>query len=101
MLTLGKKVFESKVHRDINCSKCHGKDGILTDDVVRDIRNHNSESNRHGREKQKLKDWTDTDWFDSVSNVIPDTEMDAWLELYPPHDIWLGIVYAKHFSKSK
>lgn len=101
MLALGKKAFEGKIHRDLNCSKCHGKDGIPTDDDVRDLRNPNSESKRPGREKQKLKDWTDADWFDSVANGIPDSEMDAWLEDYPPRSIWLGIAYAKQFSKGQ
>ena len=99
ILALGKEVFEGKMYEDLNCSVCHGKDGTPIMDGARDFRDPNSESKRPGREGKKLKDWTDADWFDSVSNGIEDTPMMAWIEEYPPRSIWLAIAYAKQFQK--
>lgn len=99
MLALAKRTFFGKEYKDLNCSTCHGKDGIPTDDETKDLRDPDGESERPGRKGQKLKDWSDADWFDSVSNGVDDSEMEPWLELYPPRAIWLGIVYAKQFSK--
>ena len=99
MLALGKRVWFGKEYKDLNCSTCHGKYGIPTDDEAKDLRDSDAESNRPERKGQKLKDWSDADWFDSVSNGVDDSEMEAWLEQYPPRAIWLGIIYAKQFSK--
>jgi len=101
MIALGKKVFEGDLYEDLNCSVCHGRDGVPVLEGARDLRNPNSLSKRPGRKGEKLKDWTDADWFDSVSKGIPDTPMMAWLEDYPPRAIWLAIAYAKHFSRGK
>ncbi|MEE8403313.1 MAG: c-type cytochrome [Candidatus Hydrothermarchaeaceae archaeon] len=99
MLALAKRTFFGKEYKDLNCSTCHGKDGIPTDDETKDLRDPDGESERPGRKGQKLKDWSDADWFDSVANGVDDSEMEPWLELYPPRAIWLGIIYAKQFSK--
>ncbi len=99
MLALGKRVWFGKEYKDLNCSTCHGKYGIPTDDEAKDLRDSDGESARPERKGQKLKDWTDADWFDSVSNGVDDSEMEAWLEQYPPRAIWLGIVYGKQFSQ--
>lgn len=99
MIALGKQVFEGNLYPGFNCSVCHGKDGIPIMQGARDLRNPDSESKRPGREGKKLKDWTDADWFDSVSNGIPGTPMMAWLTQYPPRAIWLAIAYEKQFLK--
>ena len=101
ILAIAQEVFEGKAYEDLNCAACHGKDGTPLMDGARDFRDPNAESKRPGREGQKLKDWSDADWFDSVSNGIEDTPMMAWLEEYPPRAIWLAIAYAKQFSKGK
>ncbi|MFQ5432711.1 MAG: c-type cytochrome [Nitrospinota bacterium] len=99
IIAMGQQVFEGKMYEDLNCSACHGKDGVPLMDGARDLRNPESESKRPGREGEKLKDWTDADWFDSVSNGIEDTPMMPWLEEYPPRAIWLAIAYAQQFHK--
>ncbi|MBI5237697.1 MAG: c-type cytochrome, partial [Deltaproteobacteria bacterium] len=101
MLALGKEVFEGNLYPGLNCSVCHGKDGIPIMQGARDLRDPNSVSKRPDREGKKLKDWTDADWFDSVSKGIPKTPMMAWLEQYPPRAIWLAVIYSKQFSKGK
>ena len=101
MITLGKQVFEGSLYPGLNCSVCHGKDGVPIMQGARDLRNPDSLSKRPGREGNKLKDWADADWFDSVSKGLPGTPMMAWLEQYPPRAIWLAISYAKQFSKGR
>lgn len=101
MIALGKKVFEGNLYSGLNCGGCHGRDGVPLMEGARDLRNPDSVSKRPGREGKKLKDWTDADWFDSVSKGLPETAMMPWLEQYPPRAIWLAIVYAKGFSKGK
>jgi mono/diheme cytochrome c family protein len=99
MLALGKRVWLGKEYKDLKCATCHGKDGAPDDDDAKDLRDLDAESARPERKGQKLKDWSDADWFDSVANGVEDSEMDSWLDVYPPRAIWLGIIYAKQFSK--
>jgi mono/diheme cytochrome c family protein len=99
IIALGQEVFEGKMYEDLNCSACHGRDGVPLMDGARDFRDPNATSKRPGHEGKKIKDWTDADWFDSVSNGIEDTPMMAWLEEYPPRAIWLAIAYAQQFHK--
>ena len=101
MIALGKEVFDGDLYPGLNCAACHGRDGVPLMQGARDLRNPDSVSKRPGRVGQKLKDWKDADWFDSVSKGIPETPMMPWLEQYPPRAIWLSIAYAKHFSKGK
>jgi mono/diheme cytochrome c family protein len=101
MLELGKQTYEGALYAGLNCSVCHGKDGIPIMQGARDLRDPNAESKRAGREGQKLKDWSDADWFESVAKGLPHTPMMAWLDLYPPRAIWLSVIYAQHFSKGK
>src|SRR3972149_195348 len=101
MIALGKQAFEGTLYPGLSCAVCHGKDGIPIMQGAGDLRNPDSVSKRPGREGKKLKDWTDADWFDSVSNGIPETPMMGWLQQYPPRAIWLSVVYAKQFSKGK
>ncbi|MDP2682738.1 MAG: c-type cytochrome [Deltaproteobacteria bacterium] len=101
MIAMGKETYEGNLYPGLNCSVCHGKDGISIMQGARDLRDPNSISKRPGKDGKKLKDWTDADWFDSVANGIPKTPMMPWLEQYPPRAIWLAVVYAKQFSKSK
>ena len=101
MIAMGKETYEGNLYPGLNCSVCHGKDGISIMQGARDLRDPNSISKRPGKEGKKLKDWTDADWFDSVSNGIPKTPMMAWLTQYPPRAVWLAIAYSKQFSKSK
>lgn len=101
IIALGKQVFEGNLYAGLNCYACHGKDGIPIMQGARDLRNPDSLSKRPGRVGKKLKDWTDADWFDSVSEGIPGTPMMAWIKEHPPRAIWLAIAYAKHFSKGK
>lgn len=96
MLALGKKVFEGELYEDLNCSVCHGKDGTPLMDGARDLRNPNSKSRSR---ETALKDWTDADWFQSVSKGVEESPMAAWIEEYPPKSIWLAIAYAKQFHK--
>ncbi len=94
MIAIGQKAFEGALYEDLNCAACHGKDGVPLMDGARDLRDPNSESKHHER---KLKDWTDADWFHSVSVGVEDTPMMPWLEDYPPKALWLAIAYAKQF----
>lgn len=101
IIALGKQVFEGNLYAGLNCSACHGKDGVPLMQGARDLRNPDSISKRPGRVGKKLKDWTDADWFDSVAEGIPETPMMGWIKEHPPRAIWLAIAYAKHFSKGK
>ena len=99
MIEIGRQVFEGQLYEDLNCAGCHGKDGIPILEGARDLRDPDAVSKRPGREGKLLKDWSDADWFDSVSNGVEDTPMMPWLETYPPKAIWLAIAYAKQFHK--
>lgn len=96
IIALGKKVFEGEIYEDLYCAGCHGKDGTPLMDGARDLRNPQSKSRNHDK---LLKDWTNADWFKSVSQGVPPSPMMAWLDEYPPKAIWLAIAYAKQFHK--
>jgi len=96
IIALGKKVFEGETYEDLFCAGCHGKDGAFLINGARDLRTSQSVSRNHDR---LLKDWTDADWFKSVSLGVPPSPMMAWLDEYPPKAIWLAIAYAKQFHK--
>lgn len=107
MIALGKKVFEGELYPPLNCSVCHGKDGIPLLQGARDLRNPNSinknkmaaEGLDENDDKVLLKNWTDADWYKSVSGGVVATPMAPWGLMFPPKAIWLAIVYAKQFSK--
>lgn len=96
MVAQGKKVFEGETYDDVNCSVCHGKDGVPLIDGARDLRNGQSVSRNHDR---IMKDWTYADWFKSVSEGVPGSPMEAFLELNPARAVWLAIAYDSGFHK--
>lgn len=96
MIALGKKAFEGELYDDLNCSVCHGIDGIPLMEGAADLRDPSHVSKVS---KKPLKEWTDADWFLSVSKGVSDTPMAAWGDTYPPKAIWLAIAYAKQFHK--
>lgn len=96
IIALGKKVYEGELYEDLNCAVCHGEDGMPSMEEARDLRNPLSKSRYHDK---VIKEWTDADWFKSISEGVPDTAMPSFLEDYPPKAIWLSIVYAKQFHK--
>ncbi len=98
MIAQGKKVFEGEVHDELNCSVCHGMDGIPLMEGAADLRNPEHTSKNH---KKFLKDFTDAEWFYSVSKGVPDTPMAAWGETFPARSLWLAIAYAQQFHKKK
>lgn len=96
MLALGKKVFEGEVHDELNCSVCHGMDGIPLMEGAADLRKPDYQSKNH---KKSLKDMTDAEWFFSVTNGVKETPMAAWGELFPARSLWLALSYARQFHK--
>jgi len=96
MVALGQKVFEGEIYEDLNCSVCHGKDGVVLMEGARDLRNPLSKSRNHDR---PMKDWTHADWFKSVSEGVEETPMMPWIDDYPALAIWLALTYDSQFHK--
>ena len=96
MIALGQKVYEGEVYEDLNCSVCHGKDGVVLMDGARDLRNPLSKSRNHDK---PMKDWTDADWYKSVAHGIEETPMMPWIDDYPAKAIWLALTYDSQFHK--
>ncbi|MFQ5900271.1 MAG: cytochrome c [Thermodesulfobacteriota bacterium] len=102
MIAEGKRVFEGEINPAINCSVCHGKEGIPLMQGAAKFADPNYMSKNHNK---PLKDMTDADWYKSVSQGVPGTAMAAWekREAFPlgltTGQIWKAIAYAKQFHK--
>lgn len=99
----GKKVYEGKepATEGLNCSVCHGADGIPIMTGALDFRNaENKDSDKFPTEERSdklLKDWPDALWYKRVTRGVPGTPMAAWGTMFPHLYLWKAIVYERTF----
>ena len=87
VLADGEKVYTGLVHREVNCSNCHGKNGQPKKKGARDFRNTNI-----------VHRFSDSFWFWRVSEGVPKTKMKAWKKFLTEEQIWAVIAYEHTFS---
>ncbi|MGP0564916.1 MULTISPECIES: c-type cytochrome [unclassified Nitrospina] len=99
----GKLVYEGKepAVEGLNCSVCHGTDGIPLMTGALDFRkadNKDSEKFDAAERSDKiLKDWPDALWYKRVTQGVPGTPMAAWGTMFPHLYLWKAIAYERTF----
>lgn len=98
----GKTVFEGvePATEGLNCSVCHGKDGIPMMTGAFDFRNANNPdtSKIPGDHISKpLKEWPDDLWYRRVTRGVPETPMGPWGVIFPHLYLWKAETYARTF----
>jgi len=99
----GQKIFNGEgegVAEGLNCSVCHGKDGIPMMTGALDFR----DANKMDTEKMPdrldgvpLKDWPDGLWYKRVTRGVDGTPMAAWGSVFPHLVLWKAEAYARTF----
>ncbi len=98
----GKTVFEGvePATEGLNCSVCHGKDGIPMMTGAFDFRNADGKDTTKipGDHIDKpLKEWPDALWYKRVTRGVPETPMAPWGTIFPHLYLWKAEAYAKTF----
>lgn len=99
----GKKVYEGKepATDGLNCSVCHGADGIPIMTGALDFRKAENKDSENipaeERSDKVLKNWPDALWYKRVTQGVPGTPMAAWGTMYPHLYLWKAIVYERTF----
>lgn len=89
----GKKMFEGELNEDINCSVCHGKDGVPLMSDAADLRKKGHVSKNYNK---PLSEMTDAEWFFSVWNGVEDTAMPPWGDMdITRYQTWVVITYIR------
>jgi len=83
----GRKIFRGEIDPDVDCAKCHGKDGVPTRRGARDF-----------RASEKMATFSDSYWFWRVSEGVPRTKMSAWKGRLSEEQRWKVIAFEHTFS---
>ncbi len=84
----------------LNCSVCHGKDGIPMMTGALDFRNgENKDTDKIPGDHYEgpLKDWPDELWYKRVTRGVPETPMAPWGTIFPHLYLWKAEAYARTF----
>lgn len=97
----GKKVFEGLEDLPIplNCSVCHGKEGIPLMTGAFDFRDKNAldTTKMPDHVEAPLKDWPDALWYRRVTRGVDTTPMSPWGMAVPHIYLWKAEAYARTF----
>ncbi|MFQ5673088.1 MAG: c-type cytochrome [Nitrospinales bacterium] len=97
----GQKVFEGveEATQPLNCSVCHGKEGIPLMTGAFDFRDPNRKDTTKMPDhvEAPLKDWPDSLWYRRVTRGIDGTPMAAWGKAFPHYYLWKAEAYARTF----
>jgi len=99
----GKEIFEGRgpgAAEMVNCSVCHGKDGIPMMTGALDFRNANNTDTTKmpdHLEGVQLKDWPDWLWYKRVTRGVDGTPMAPWGTVVPHLYLWKAEAYAHTF----
>ena len=92
----GKKIFEEKTQivksrekgeEEIDCAKCHGKEGKPEKRGVKDMRS-----------AKVFNRYSDSYWFWRVSEGVPKTKMVSWKNTLSEEERWKVMAYEHSFS---
>jgi mono/diheme cytochrome c family protein len=86
ILREGRDIFEGIKNPDVACFSCHGKDGIPLMTEAADL-----------RDAKKMSEFSDAEFFKTVSEGREDTPMAAWKEYLSNEEIWKVIAYINIF----
>ncbi|MFQ5481822.1 MAG: cytochrome c [Nitrospinaceae bacterium] len=97
----GKIVYEGKepATEGLNCSVCHGANGIPLMTGAFDFRDPNNKDTTKMPDhmEQVLKDWPDELYYRRVTRGIDGTPMAPWGLLFPHLYLWKAEAYARNF----
>ncbi len=98
----GKVVFEGlePVTEGLNCSVCHGKEGIPLMQGALDFRkedNMDTDKMPDHLAGVPMKDWPDSLWYKRVTRGIDGTPMGPWGMIFPHLYLWKAEAYARTF----
>ncbi len=102
IIAQGQKVYQGQepATEGLNCSVCHGKDGIPMMTGALDFRNpENPDTTKipGDHDPRVLKNWPDALWYKRVTRGVPGTPMAAWGTIFPHLYLWKAVVYERTF----
>ena len=92
----GKKIFEEKTQtvksrekgeEEVQCAKCHGKDGKPEKRGVKDMRS-----------AKLFNRFSDSYWFWRMSEGVPKTRMPSWKNVLTEEERWKVMAYEHTYS---
>ena len=84
----GRQLYIGVENIDVNCAACHGKDGKPVKKGARDF-----------RQAERMKMYSDSQWFWRISEGVKGTKMPAWKKKLPnEEDRWKLIAYERTFG---
>ncbi|MFQ5450348.1 MAG: c-type cytochrome [Nitrospinaceae bacterium] len=97
----GQVVFEGRepATEGLNCSVCHGKDGVPIMTGALDFRNPDKidTTKMPDHLEKPLKDWPDWLWYKRVTRGVVGTPMAPWGTIFPHLYLWKAEAYARTF----
>ncbi len=85
----GKAIYEGTENAMVSCFSCHGQDGKPMLPRARDF-----------RDAAYMGKMTDSYWFWSISEGLPDTQMPGFKKMLKEEQIWKVISYENTFAKT-
>jgi len=83
----GRKLFVGEANPDVDCAKCHGKDGKPVKAGATDFRN-----------LERMKLYSDSVWFWRIAEGVPNTKMKGWKSKLSEDDIWKLVLFERSFA---
>jgi len=83
----GRKLFLGEANPDVDCARCHGKDGKPVKAGATDFRN-----------VERMKLYSDSVWFWRIAEGVPNTKMRGWKSKLSEDDIWKLVLFERSFA---
>ena len=83
----GRRLYGGEANPDVNCARCHGKDGKPVKAGATDFRN-----------PERMKLYSDSVWFWRIAEGVPNTKMRGWKSKLSDDDIWRLVLFERSFA---
>ena len=83
----GRRLYNGEANPDVNCAKCHGKDGKPVKAGATDFRN-----------LERMGLYSDSVWFWRIAEGVPKTRMKGWKSKLSEEDIWKLVLFERSFA---